>query len=614
VGPIDGLRGVALVAVLLYHVAPGTVRGGFLGVEAFFVLSGYLLTALLLDEHRRTGRVDRWAYGERRVRRIYPALVVLLSALLLFVPLLDYASAHRLPLDVLSSLVGLTNWRLIAEGSSYFAHLGNPSYVRHIWSVAVELQFYLLCPFLVGWLARRKPRVAMGTLAAGIAASATWMAILYKFPDPSRAYYGTDTRVGALLSGCLLAVALSRHGIAIGPRFRTTASQLAAPISAAVFVALVLFANETSRLLYPAGFLLTQAATATMIVVALRPGWLTSALSHRVPRWLGRRSYGIYLWHWPLVVLTLGWSSRLVAAMFTIPSAIILGALSYGLVEKRFMHRSRRRVRMPIRARRIRAVAILCAVGAAIVLLARLPATDPITHSLQVGQRVLASQTSPAAANTLPVTTVTPTLPTGTNTPPTTAVPAPPPPPAPPPIQVLAIGDSVMVGAAPALQARLGPGTYIDAHIGRQFSDGVQLVKSYRDSGKLGRTVVVHLGDNGPVHPSDLEALINELAGVPNVLLMNVRVPREWQDEVNSEINAAIARHPNVKLVDWFAVSGPHPEWFESDHTHLKEAGMAAFADLIVSDIPPPPPPPPTTTTTMPLPPITTVNGPTLAR
>ncbi|MBV9411779.1 MAG: acetyltransferase [Acidimicrobiia bacterium] len=379
-----------------------------------------------------------------------------------------------------------------------------------------------------------------------------------------------------------------------------------------VFVALVLFANETARLLYPLGFLLTQAATATMIVVALRPGWLTSTLSHRLPRWLGRRSYGIYLWHWPLVVLTRGWSSRLLAGMFTIPTAIILGALSYGLVEKRFMHRSKHPVRMPLRARRIRAVAILCAVGAAVVLLARLPATDPITHSLQVGQRVLASQASPAAANTLPVTTVTPTLPTGLNTPSTTAVAAPAPP-APPPIQLLAIGDSVMVGAAPALQARLGSSAYIDAHIGRQFSDGVALVKSYKDRGRLGQTVVVHLGDNGPVHPSDLEALIDELAGVPNVLLMNVRVPREWEAEVNSEINAAIARHPNVKLVDWFAVSGPHPEWFESDHTHLKEAGMAAFADLIVRDIPPPPAPPPTTTT-MPLPPITTVSGPTLAR
>src|SRR5947209_11577734 len=268
VGPIDGLRGVALVAVLLYHVAPGTVRGGFLGVEAFFVLSGYLLTALLLDEHRRTGRIARGAYAERRVRRIYPALIALLSALIVFVPLLDYANSHRLPLDVLSSLVGLTNWRLIADGTSYFAHLGNPSYVRHLWSIAIELQFYVLCPFLVAWLARRRVRVAAGALVAGIVASATLMGLLYRSPDPSRAYYGTDTRVGALLAGCLLAVVLSRGGDAIGPRFRTMASQVAGPAAVALFVALVLFARETSRLLYPAGFLLTQLATATLIAVA----------------------------------------------------------------------------------------------------------------------------------------------------------------------------------------------------------------------------------------------------------------------------------------------------------------------------------------------------------
>jgi hypothetical protein len=170
-----------------------------------------------------------------------------------------------------------------------------------------------------------------------------------------------------------------------------------------------------------------------------------------------------------------------------------------------------------------------------------------------------------------------------------------------------------MVGAAPALQQRLGSSGYIDAHIGRQFSDGVQVAKSYRDRGVLGRAVVVHLGDNGPVHPSDIDALINELSGVPTILLVNVRVPREWQAEVNSELNAAAARHPGVKVVDWFGVSGPHGDWFESDHMHLKEAGMAAFADLILGAIPPPPPPPtpaPTTTTTTPPPPITTVNGP----
>jgi lysophospholipase L1-like esterase len=163
------------------------------------------------------------------------------------------------------------------------------------------------------------------------------------------------------------------------------------------------------------------------------------------------------------------------------------------------------------------------------------------------------------------------------------------------------------------LRSRLGDAGYIDAHIGRQFSDGLQVVQTYRDHGRLGRAVVVHLGDNGPVRPADLDALIDELKGVPNILLVNVRVPRSWQAEVNSELNLAVARHPGVKLVDWFGASASHGDWFESDHTHLKETGMAAFADMIVAAIPPPPPPPapaPTTTTTMPAPPVTTVSGP----
>jgi peptidoglycan/LPS O-acetylase OafA/YrhL len=568
--------------VLLYHAAPGTVRGGFLGVEAFFVLSGYLLTALLLDEHRRTGRIDRSSYGGRRARRIYPALVALLAALVVFVPVLDAASAHRLPLDVVSSLAGLTNWRLIADGTSYFAHIGNPSYVRHLWSIAIELQFYVLCPFLVGWLARRRIKVAVAALVAGIAGSATLMALLYRSPDPSRAYFGTDTRVGALLAGCLVAVLLSRHGDAIGPRFRTTASQIAGPVAVVVFVALMGFANETSRLLYPAGFLLTQLATGTIIAVALRPGWLTTSLAHRLPRWLGRRSYGIYLWHWPLVVLTLHWSSRLAAGVVTITSAVILGALSYGIVEKRFMHASTPRPLPSLRTRRLRAIAILAAVGTAAVLLARITSTDPITHSLQVGQSVLAHQADPAAAAaTVPVT------PTSL----AAAASAPAPPPVPPPIDVLAIGDSVMVGAAPALQGRLGPAAYIDAHIGRQFDEGIQVAQTYHDHGRLGRVVVVHLGDNGPIRPSEVDAMLGQLAGVPNILLVNVRVARSWQDEVNQTLADAVARHPGVKLVDWLGFSAPHGDWFASDHTHLNESGMAAFADAIATAIPPPPPP-----------------------
>jgi peptidoglycan/LPS O-acetylase OafA/YrhL len=211
VASLDGLRGLALLAVLAYHVAPGVFPGGFLGVDIFFVLSGFLLTTLLLGEHVRTGTIDRLDYAVRRVRRIAPALLVLLAALVVIVPLAVPDDVHRLPGDIVSSVLGLTNWHLIRDGSSYFAQAGRPSFVRHLWSIAVEVQFYVLCPFLVGWLARRRPKVAVGALLAGIAASATLMGLLYTSPDPSRAYFGTDTRIHALLMGCLVAVLLAHR-------------------------------------------------------------------------------------------------------------------------------------------------------------------------------------------------------------------------------------------------------------------------------------------------------------------------------------------------------------------------------------------------------------------
>ena len=206
VASLDGLRGLALLAVLAYHAVPGLAPGGFLGVDVFFVLSGFLLTTLLLGEHELTGTIDRAAYAVRRVRRIAPALLVLLTALVVIVPIAAPADAHRLPGDIVSSLLGLTNWHLIRDGSSYFAIAGRPSFVRHLWSIAVEIQFYVLCPFLVAWLARRRPKVAALSLVAGIVTSAVLMGVLYSWPDPSRAYYGTDTRLHALLMGCLVAV------------------------------------------------------------------------------------------------------------------------------------------------------------------------------------------------------------------------------------------------------------------------------------------------------------------------------------------------------------------------------------------------------------------------
>src|SRR5438105_7281401 len=269
VASLDGVRGLALVAVLAYHAAPGLFPGGFLGVDVFFVLSGFLLTTLLLGEAQRTGTIDRLDYAVRRIRRIAPALLVLLAALVVIVPLAVPDDAHRLPGDIVSSVLGFTNWHLIRDGSSYFAQAGRPSFVRHLWSIAVEVQFYVLCPFLVGWLARRRPKVAVGALLAAIAASATLMGVLYASPDPSRAYFGTDTRIHALLMGCLVAVLLHRFslsrwkaaGEAVIAR-RNAFGSVVGIVALSVVGGLVLVGGERSRAMYPAGFLATEVATA----------------------------------------------------------------------------------------------------------------------------------------------------------------------------------------------------------------------------------------------------------------------------------------------------------------------------------------------------------------
>jgi peptidoglycan/LPS O-acetylase OafA/YrhL len=645
IASLDGLRGLALVAVLAYHVAPGWFRGGFLGVDVFFVLSGFLLTALLLGEHDLRGTIDRLGYAVRRVRRIAPALLVLLAALVVIVPVLARSDAHRLPGDVLSSLAGVTNWHLIGDGSSYFARAGRPSFVRHLWSIAVEIQFYVVCPFLVGWLARHKPRVAIATLVAGIAASATLMGVLYRSADPSRAYFGTDTRIHALLVGCLAAVVLHRArqrrsdnssfwgptGTPQGLFHRKNGVGL---VPLAVVALLVLVGGERSRAMYPAGFLAVEVATAAMIFLALRPGLLTNLLARDDVRWLGKRSYGIYLWHWPLVVLVRPGTSAdwpiVPAAVVTLAGAVVLGALSYRFVELPFL-RPGRGAMHPSRRTAALHVALLTVAAASVgTALARVPTTDSLAEVLHAGEKVLATQPLPSTTAPAPATTTATTAPP-TSGPAGTAAPraarvrtapvvarAPRPQAAPKPqlaplppgsMPVTAIGDSVMVAAAGELKKRLGPSGYIDAKQNRYFSEAAPILHQLRAQGALGRIVVIHLGNNGPVSPGDIDAAMREVPDVQNVLLVTVRVDKSWQNSVNQTLRDGAARWPQIQIVDWYAYSSGHGDWFQADGTHFRTSsgpGANAYADLIAGSIPPPP----TTTTTAPPPPPTTAPPP----
>jgi peptidoglycan/LPS O-acetylase OafA/YrhL len=315
---LDGLRAVAVVAVLAYHLQGGSaavLRGGFLGVDLFFVLSGYLITGLLLDEHARSGRVDLRAFWARRVRRLFPALVLVLLAVCAWVwwaaPVETWAARRA---DVLWTLFYAANWHFVAAGQDYFAAYAGASPLRHAWSLAVEEQFYLLWPGVLwgllllgrrlsGRLAGR--RVAGAVVLAGIVVSAVAMAASWMPGDPSRAYYGTDGRVQELFTGALLAIGVRwlgpRAGLLATVRRRLV---LAGPLAAAVVLALLVIMPDTSAVYYRGGALLFSIAVAIVLAdVELRPaGWAARRLSWRPAVALGVISYGVYLWHWPVVV------------------------------------------------------------------------------------------------------------------------------------------------------------------------------------------------------------------------------------------------------------------------------------------------------------------------
>ena len=645
IGALDGVRGVAVAAVVAFHAFPRLAPGGFFGVEVFFVLSGYLLTSLLLAEHARTGSVDVLAFATRRLRRIVPALWVLLAALVVAGPLVASADVHRLPGDIGWSAGGLTNWHLVLDQSSYFDQLGRPPLVRHLWSVAVEVQFYVVCPFLVLWAARRPHRTVVRVLTAGIALSALLLGVLGRGADPSRAYYGTDSRIGALLSGVLLAVVLrhvlpARDCTVDQPAMATggaRGSRLADLLAAAGATALLLLfwrAREGEPALYPFGFLAVQAATAATIAGAVAGTAARRAFAGRPLRWLGERSYGIYLWHWPLVAvlrpgIDVGWDPA-VAGVVGIAGALVLGHASFVLVERPLLRGWVAPVRLPAVARPPAVAAAALLLAGVIGIVVNLPTDDPIADALRAGEQVVASQAvveaqaaavvaapvTVAAATTssslLPPPTAT-TAPATTVTTPTTLAPPPPPPPrprgtAPPPpapvalppgpppgtVAVTAIGDSVMLSAAGPLKARLGSNSAIDAKVSRQFREGINLVAQLRQQGRLAPVLIVHLGTNGPPTPADVDAMVRA-AGGSRVLFITVRVSRSWEAQTNDVLRAAPSRHPSAAVVDWFAHSEGHRDWFQSDGAHLTARGGDAYAALVGSSLPPPQAAPPTT-------------------
>ncbi len=407
-----------MVAVLLYHAEVSWIPGGFLGVDVFFVISGYLITMLLLEEHRETGAIGVRRFYVRRARRLLPALFVLLLAVAVVVAVLYREDMAQLRAQELAAVTYSTNWYLIVSGGSYFQELGRPLALRHLWSLAVEEQFYLLWPLVMVVLLRRY-RGRLGHLAMAIgavaAASAIWMAVLYRpGVDPSRLYYGTDTRLFTLLVGALLALfwrpaALAHGGVRRhGPLFDVVG--LAALAAIALFF---LRAHETSGALYRGGFLALAVVAALAVAAATHPSTsMSKALGVGALTWIGVRSYALYLWHWPIFVLTRpgvdvplrGWP----LLALRLGATVVLADLSFRLVEtpvrrlgfRRWLHGSVQ-VGPPGHRRRagLAVVGAMLVAGACVVsvLVSRPAPAGDIEQSLRAGQQAIAEA---AAART----------------------------------------------------------------------------------------------------------------------------------------------------------------------------------------------------------------------
>lgn len=305
------MRAIAVIAVVLFHSALGIAPGGFLGVEVFFVISGYIITRALLAERATNGRIALGAFWVRRARRLLPALFLLLFAVAAYTVIFESGEAAGLRRDTAAALAYVTNWDLIVAGETYFDSWERPSLLQHLWSLAVEEQFYIVWPLLMaGGLALLRNRLTLALILGGAAASAIAMAALYEPGSAvTRIYYGTDTRASGLLIGAALAFVWSARQSDGGTGLRAVAGvwalTLAGAVGLATLVGLTLLADGSTPFLYQGGFALVGVATAALIVAATHErSPLAEGLGTPVLRWVGVRSYGIYLWHWPVMVLT----------------------------------------------------------------------------------------------------------------------------------------------------------------------------------------------------------------------------------------------------------------------------------------------------------------------
>ena len=599
---LDGIRAIAVIMVLSYHLKLALFKSGFLGMTVFFVLSGYLITGILISEVEEEGTIDLKNFWLRRIRRLVPAVMSMAVVIIFVSAVVNRIIFTKGCKDFLASVLGFNNWWQIFNKVSYFEAAGVPSPFTHCWSLAIETQFYLIYPLILLGIyklvkSRGEGRAKRGLLFVGVTLllaliSVILMIILFDpQQDASRVYYGTDTRAFSLLFGALLAILWEYR--MVPRRLSASVNMVLGSVSFAVLLVMTIAINGSSNFWYRGGQFFGTILTVLMVyAVSGRKTWLSRFLSNPVLKWIGDRSYSIYLWHYPIILLiSKGIKASWWITLIEIVLSVVLAELSYRFIETPIRHgiigeylnilRSRpksrqekkRQVQVARRSLKVMAGTFVLTVSLILcmVFVPKKNALDTLqkreTKAKETGKMTeeqLAKQKANGSESDDTICTADLTddeILEGLN--------------------LLLIGDSIAVDVTDDFY-EMFPNSVSDTKIGRITSLGKQVLDSYIDEKKWeGEGVIFASLSNSPIN-GELEDIREKIGKDMPLFLTTVRIPHDtFEEESNSKIKKFVEENNHTYLIDWYAASEGHDEYFDADDTHLLPAGAKAYAKCI---------------------------------
>ncbi len=570
ISSIDGLRAIAVTAVVLYHLGISWIPGGFLGVDLFFVISGYVITRLILDSINQSSALDLRAFYAARLRRIYPGFLFMVICTIIFIGVWAPEAIKRFLSDLPYALTGSINWLLVARHQDYFETVGRPPLLQHTWSLAVELQFYLIWPVILLTVLKYFGKKNIARIALIIAmVSGTTLFFVSLQLDQSNAqqishiYFGTDTHSLGLFLGSALAVSWIPQNLSADIEKR--AQDVIDGIGVVGLLGLIstfLFIDETNASLYRIAFPLAGIFGCLVLISLVHPASRFAPIISTAPfRWVGQRSYGIYIWHWVIFQVTRPsvdlsgqtWALYLARVLLVLALADI--SLRWveipfrqGLVQDWFRGMKYRSAKVQLRQKIsvISSIIIVLAITSSISVQAINKADEVANQVLQQSTQEQQAQEDLGSTTGLWVT-----------------------------------GDSVILGIRSKLEAKEHI-SLINARVGRQAPELLAVMRVDQSS-VPSSPVVFNLGNNNALSEATVVEIFEIVKNQPQVIVVNTAVPRAWKDSNNAIISRVASRYANVKVVDWDRISKGRPELFAPDGVHLSPAGSDVYVDLVVS-------------------------------